>query len=368
VPSPPLHPLLGKVPLSGREGLFVGLSLLLLLCYFLPWTLTGTSLWGLWGASTSRLLLARGLFVCLLLLPLTTRYPRIRSYSTLGTTFLVNLVFLQSVSAFTSPGYGAQLALVLSVALLFLGADSQLVRATDFTMGKINSRGAEVFSHWGVALPDVGFSAQEFYGRIETDIRSRNWPGVEFLRLGYSEAGLLSHTREYLRVVRHRQVVDICSSTFGRDYFFTMREGEIQSQISPATLLAFVLITFSVFAWFISVLGSLSGVIWFAFIAFLTSIIIINVGRLGLTRLDSLLLRTPVIGPIYETLFRRSHTYFQHDSRVVFLKLMDEIVKVHVDQETATKGIQLLSCFEHQPILDGLYTRTVRQTAQGNSK
>ena len=81
---------------------------------------------------------------------------------------------------------------------------------------------------------------------------------------------------------------------------------------------------------------------------------------MGLTNLDGLLMRTPVIGPIYETWFRRSTTYFQHDIRMVFLKLMDDLVKARVDEETSAKGITLLSSFEHQPILDGLYKTTTR--------
>ena len=56
-------------------------------------------------------------------------------------------------------------------------------------------------------------------------------------------------------------------------------------------------------------------------------------------------------------------TYFQHDTRMVFLKLMDELVKQQVDDETSAKGVQLLPCFEHQPILDGLYTSSVRKTS-----
>lgn len=85
-------------------------------------------------------------------------------------------------------------------------------------------------------------------------------------------------------------------------------------------------------------------------------------------RLDGLLMRTPVIGPIYETWFRRSTTYFQHDTRVVFLKLMDDLVKARVDEETSAKGVTLLSCFEHQPILDGLYKTSKRTPRRGDAK
>jgi hypothetical protein len=264
--------------------------------------------------------------------------------------------------------YGAQLARLCVLSLLVLSANPAIVKSTDLAMRRLNSQKAEVFTHFGSVLPGIQFSAQEFYANLENEIRTRQWPGVEFLRVLHSEAGLLSHKREYLRVVRQRQVFDVCAAHFGTDYFFTLREAEITAQLTLATFFIFLLALSILLALFVSTFGPIFGLINFGGLLVIGIFLLFNVLRMGLTRLDGLLMRTPVIGPIYETWFRRSTTYFQHDTRMVFLKLMDDLVKEHVDEETSAKGIQLLSCFEHQPILDGLYKTSTHTPKSGDAK
>jgi len=87
--------------------------------------------------------------------------------------------------------------------------------------------------------------------------------------------------------------------------------------------------------------------VWFMF----------NVLRLGLTEVDSALVQLPVMGAVYEAWFRRD-TYFQQDTRIVFLQSVNEMVKTHVEATTSEKGITFPNCFEKQPILDGLYKRS----------
>jgi hypothetical protein len=232
-------------------------------------------------------------------------------------------------------------------------------------MRRLNSQAAEVFTHWGTVLPGIHFSAQELYSKVENEIRARQWPGVEYLRALHTEAGLLSHKREYLRVIRQRQVFDLCAASFGKDYFVTLREAEITAQLTLTTLLIFLLTLVIIFGVCLSTFGMLAGAVTFGLLLAAGVFLLFNVLRMGLTRLDGLLMRIPVIGPIYETWFRRSTTYFQHDTRVVFLKLMDDLVKARVDEETSAKGVTLLSCFEHQPILDGLYKTSTRTPKTG---
>lgn len=243
---------------------------------------------------------------------------------------------------------------------MVLSASHTILKAGDLAMRRLNSQSAEVFTHWGTVLPGIHFSAQELYAKVENEIRERQWPGVESLRAVHSEAGLLSHKREYLRVIRQRQVFDLCAASFGKDYFVTLREAEIRAQLTLATLLIFLVALFMIFSFCISTFGFIAGLINFGVLLVIAFLLLLNVLRMGLTRLDGLLMRTPVIGPVYETWFRRSTTYFQHDTRVVFLKLMDDMIKARVDEETSAKGVTLLSCFEHQPILDGLYKISTR--------
>jgi len=272
------------------------------------------------------------------------------------------------LAAMGARDYGAQLARSFALTTLIVSAKPAVIRAADFAMRRLNAQKSEVSSHWGTALCSIQFSAQEFYAKIENAIRAREWPGLELLRVLHSEAGLLSHKREYLRVVRQRQVFDICAATFGKDYFFTLREAEIKPPLSFATLLIFLLVSFMLFNWSVGSFGLIVGSINFVALLALGLFLMWNALRMGLTRLDGLFMRMPVIGPIYETFFRRSTTYFQHDTRMVFLKLMDQLVKEQVDEETSAKGIKLLSCFEHRPIFEDFYKIADRQTQRSDNQ
>ncbi len=349
--------------LTFQEELFLFSSLMLATCLFLPWreyqspsdflasTRPDAPLW--WFV-----------LIVICLAPLSVRFPRVRPWVGMFTVFCVN----GALAATGAAEWGAQLARLFSLAMLVLSAQPAVIRATDFAMKRLNSQKAEVSSHWGTALRSLQFSAQEFYGKVEQAIHAREWPGVELLRVLHSEAGLLSHKREYLRVVRQRQVFDICASTFGKDYFFTLREAEIKPPLSFATFLIFLFALSMLFTWSVGSFGFFTGVINFCILLAIGFFLMFNALRMGMTRLDGLLMRLPVIGPVYETFFRRSTTYFQHDTRMVFLKLMDELVKEQVDEETSAKGIKLLSCFEHRPIFDDFYRISDHPTGGGEKK
>jgi hypothetical protein len=350
--------------LTIQQEIFLFSSLMLVTCCFLPWYGTpghegGPYDWFSTQASPFPVALVVGLFAFAATVPLTVNAPRLRPW--------VTIVAVSELSAVLSlialmPGglaYGGRLAQFFALVALFVSARPALLAAGDFAMRKLNSQKAEMFTHWGTTLP-MHFSANEFYEKLETKIRDREWPGVEFLRILHTEAGLLSHKREYLRIVRQRQVIDVCAATFGKDYFFSMREAEIRAELTFMTFLIFLACLGLLFNWLTGLFGSFSGLIGFGALLVFGVFLLMNVLRMGLTRLDGILLRVPVIGPIYETWFRRNGTYFQHDTRMVFLKLIDDMVKEHVDEETSAKGIQLLPCFEHQPILDDLYKTSMR--------
>jgi hypothetical protein len=348
-------------PLTLQQELFIFCSLMLATCFFLPWT-GEQAPWNFMIGPHWNRVIWWFIFLVVCGTTLTVRLPRVRPWAGLFTVFCVSLGLL-GLGAKTE--YGAQLARLFALSMLLLSAQPAVIRATDFAMKRLNSQKAEVSSHWGTTLESLHFSAQEFYAKVEGAIHARQWPGVELLRVMHSEAGLLSHQREYLRVVRQRQVFDICASTFGKDYFFTLREAEIKPPLSFATLLIFLLTLLLLFNWSITTFGWFSGPIHFAMGLVIILFLLWNALRMGLTRLDGLLMRWPVIGPIYETFFRRSTTYFQHDTRMIFLKLMDDLVKEQVDEETSAKGIKLLSCFEHRPTFEDFYKLKERPTHGG---
>ena len=353
------------VAFSWQEEGFLFSSLMLITCFFLPWHGDQTPAEILSGGQTNGDALPwYFLLICTCLTPLSVRLPRVRPWAGLWTANAVNGFAMMGHGT----DYGAQLARLFALAMLVLSAAPAAIQATDLAMKQLNSQKAEVFSHSGTVLEGIQFSAQEFYAKLENEIRARQWPGVEILHVPYREAGLFSHKRDYLRVLRQRQVFDIGASTFGKDYFFTLREAEIKPQLTIVTFLIFLLILSMLFSWCLGTLGFFKAVTSFVVLGVVGFFLLFNVLRMGLTRIDSFLMLLPVIGPVYETWFRRSTTYFQHDSRMVFLKLMDDLVKRHLDEEVSAKGVQLLSCFEHQPILDGLYKTSVRTTKRAEEK
>ena len=350
--------------LTVQQEIFLFTSLMLITCYFLPWYGRAGHDGGpyqlLYAENKNLLSVASGFLLLLLItVPLTVNAPVLRPWMAMATALVLTLALNFTSIANGGLAYGGELARFFAIVMLIVSARPALVGVGDFAMRKLNSQKAEVFTHWGTVL-SLQFSAQEFYAKLETKIRDREWPGVELLRIFYAEAGLLSHKREYLRVVRQRQVIDVCASGFGKDYFFSMREAEIQAQLTFVTFLILLLGLGLILNFMVGVLGFFSGLITFCALLLLGVFLLMNVLRMGLTRVDGALIRLPVIGPIYETWFRRNDTYFQHDTRMVFLKLIDDMVKEHVDEETSAKGIQLLPCFEHQPILDDIYKSSAR--------
>ena len=348
-----------SIRLSLQEEIFVFSSLMLVTSLFLPWYADQAPSDLLSGPSPWWFLLA-----VLCLTPLTVRMPRVRPWVTIvATSCVMSALFMTRGTE-----YGAQLARFFTFVTLVVSAKPAVISTTDFAMKRLNSQKSEVTSHWGTALDSIHFSAQEFYAKVEEAIRAREWPGIELLRVLHTEAGLLSHKREYLRVVRQRQVFDICAATFGKDYFFTLREAEIKPPLSFVTFLIFLLVISMVFGWLVNGFGLIGGIINFFALLTFGSFLMWNALRMGMTRLDGIFTRLPVIGPIYETFFRRSSTYFQHDTRMIFIKLMDELVKEQVDEETSAKGIKLLSCFEHRPIFQDFYQIADRSTERTEKK
>jgi len=253
-------------------------------------------------------------------------------------------------------GVATNLTTWFAFALFAFSGNRHVVASLDFVAKKLSSRKAVVFSHWGTLTSDCHFATKEFYAELENAIRAKEWPGVQVVRIVYSEAGLLSHKREYLRVIRQRQLFDICAAVFGKDYFFSVREAEIPAVITPRAVLVLIFATLFLLNTFIQAFGFIFGS--FAMLAFIVFAVwfLFNILKLGLTKVDSMLLQLPSIGPVYEALFRRD-TYFQQDTRLAFLQSVTELAKKHVEEATCEKGLKYLNCFESQPILEGLYKR-----------
>jgi hypothetical protein len=85
----------------------------------------------------------------------------------------------------------------------------------------LRSSGSGVLSNWHTLFEDFSTSTQDFYRAVEEAVERRNLPDVETSRVLWSEGGVGSAKREYLRIRRQRVVFDICSAPYGNGHFFS---------------------------------------------------------------------------------------------------------------------------------------------------
>ena len=225
---------------------------------------------------------------------------------------------------------------------------------------------ADVMEHWYALIPGFNTPAKDFYEAVEKELKEREVPGLEVFHVDFAEGGALSAKREYLRMTRERLVFDVCAAPFGKAYFFSCRFAEIPAVVNLGEFLALVIglciVTFGGWVIFTRIFGLL-GLISFPFLllaALVTAIYIMrNALAMGLKDLDASLIKTPVIGPIYEAWFRKE-TYYRQDTRLMYCDTVNAVVKAKVEEATSAKGIKLVKFNEYSPILGELYTaRTV---------
>lgn len=227
--------------------------------------------------------------------------------------------------------------------------------------GFFKSKKADVLNHWIAFVEDIHFSPTKFYDEVEKELQTRQVPGMEMARIEFSEGGVLSDKRLYLRMVRERLVFDVCAAPFGTSFFFSCRMAEIPLVVELWQLLVLFLglaICFSIsFAIMIKIFGFLG---FFLFpilsVVFLIGAIYTmrNAVAMGFKDLDATLLKAPVIGPIYEAWFRKE-SYYRHDTRLMYLEIVSGVVKRLAENATTAKGVKFIKQYEQGPVLGELY-------------
>jgi hypothetical protein len=224
---------------------------------------------------------------------------------------------------------------------------------------------AEVISHWYVLVPEFNTSAKDFYEQVERALKHQEVPGLESFHVEFAEGGILSAQREYLRLTRERLVFDVCAAQFGKSFFFSCRFAEIPIVVQLWQLLVVILAFLFVVPYSLSlcfrIFGMSAPVVWFlgwSGLLVLGIYVLRNAIALGLKDLDAALIKSPVVGPIYERWFRKI-TYYREDTRLMYCDVVDGVVKALVEETTGKHGIKLIRFNEHSPILGELYKPTV---------
>ncbi len=222
-------------------------------------------------------------------------------------------------------------------------------------------KSADVIDHWYVLVPGFNSSTKEFYEAVEKELKERQVPGLDIAYIDFAEGGVLSQKREYLRMTRERLVFDICAAPFGKAYFFSCRFAVIPAVIQIWQLLvvlaAFCICVFVSLVVSIKVFGVLTPFVWpFGWIVLIALVIytLRNALAMGLKDLDATLIKSSIVGPIYENWFRKE-TYYRHDTRLMYCYTVNAVVKAKVEETTGAKGIKLVRYMENCPILNELY-------------
>jgi hypothetical protein len=216
----------------------------------------------------------------------------------------------------------------------------------DFIFGFKNKRG-EIVGYWIDYAPEFSIAPAEFYSAVEDKLAAHKIPGMTVTRQEFSEGGLLSEQRIYLRLMRERLAIDACAAPFGNSlYFFSCRTVYVPALVRLWHIVA-ALLFFNVTGWLlVAPLGpAFAGVAEIALLFALAGVLR-NAGTSAFDDLDGLLLRIPVVATIYENWFR-VETYYREDTRALYVKLLPQFIHEAADEMCAAKGVRLMQ--QNQP-------------------
>lgn len=192
-----------------------------------------------------------------------------------------------------------------------------------------------VRAHWYAPMLDYETNVAEFYVSIETEIKGRNFPGVEVSRIAFKEGGLLSNAREYLRIRRERILFDVGAGPFGNCFYYSCR-GCILPRTMRLWEILLALATIGSFAMlYIISFGMTIGLSVLAATLIAIAALLMQAGKWP--GLDDFLINLPVVGGIYE-LFFRPETYHRQDTRHLFVDIVNHLIRTKVEEDALARG------------------------------
>lgn len=215
-----------------------------------------------------------------------------------------------------------------------------------------------VLSHWHHLEENFSTSAVAFYEAVETAVKAREAPDLEFSRVLWKEGGVLSASREYLRVKRGRIAFDLCAAPYGRGYFFSWWMAEIPGD--PIVYLAALLVgglgLLVGGVVLLNLLDGCGGILLAALLFFVgVPIALFLLGRMvqegalpGVS--EEQVLAMPVLGWLYELLFRPS-TYYRLDTALMFQETVRRTVNEVLSDTLSAQGLRSLSEEELRPTM-----------------
>lgn len=228
------------------------------------------------------------------------------------------------------------------------------------TFGIWKRKNPEVIEYKQKWIDGMESSTDEFYNALESDLMQREVPGLEITREEFSEGGLLSSKRVYLRMRRERMVFDVCSAPFGKTWFFSYRFAFIPVSVMVWEILLVLAVLAAIVFGYVQLFGPLWGGVIIGVTLLGIGILLRNSLALGLYGLDDMLLRLPVFGIVYEVMLRKE-TYYREDSRTMFMNLVRGLIEARTDEFVSAQGFQQTPFVEARPDLHSRLVDLLKQ-------
>lgn len=221
-----------------------------------------------------------------------------------------------------------------------------------------------VLSHWSTLIEEFHTSALDFYTSVSAALARREAPKVKTSRTTWSEGGIGSARREYLRIESGKFRYDICAAPFGTGYFFS--SWLVEKRPSIFSLLGFLITYFTAlaFAWaglvVLLQIVSYSGFEAGGWIPLFIGLALFFPGAFILFWIlaqiwgERNVVLLPVIGPIYGWLFN-PETFYRYDTALMFQKCVHNAVLEAIDELTTAKGMRMLAPDDRKPRLSGFF-------------
>ncbi len=224
----------------------------------------------------------------------------------------------------------------------------------DFIFTFKNERGDVLDILWLYSAEGVSVKPQEFYSSVERRLESQKIPKMEISRVEFAEGGLLSDQRQYLRLMRERLAIDTCAAPFGGHYFFSCRIVHVPALVRLWHIVAAFMFFFLVNAGLIRLLGFDFAIVALIALLFAIAAVFRNATSTSFSDVDTILLKIPIVSPIYENWFRME-TYYRIDTRTLYQTILPNLIRAAAEEVCGEKGLKLVGQHEAAPILAELH-------------
>ena len=219
-----------------------------------------------------------------------------------------------------------------------------------------------VVAHWNTLIENFQTSSTDFYAAVELALEARKIPGLKVSRVKWSEGGVLSPNREYLRVSGDRHCFDMCAAPFGTGFFFSSWMTKKKPGFVLLYFVAMALLSWPV-AMFLGLIGAgctramsslnfggaFSEAIFYVVAFFIVMWGVALLAKAGKSDPELAVLAMPVIGWVYANLFAQE-TYYRIDTMSMFRSAVHAAMMEAIDGQTTQKGLRGLTDDERKPV------------------